>query len=443
MKFSLPSALGDSVHDPETFGLKAEPIGGVDDGVRFPTPGQRWNTHLPAPLITNWKDDGPKSNVPTPRSFWRGHVDGRERPNLNVDNGGGNGLAKPNIQNNLFETRDQHQQSFSESRPLVHNNAQGPGNGQGGRQIDIPLFGFSRGAYLARSLAPQKIHPKPIHTHTPSLNHHHHLSSFSQPPPHTYNPTPNSMSSSEYFPPTPITSSQHGPGNPILPGVHHLFDHHLQLNSHAHTASPSTIFPNAKQYSHPIDIHHQPPDPRRDVRSFQDTRFEDYNVDMKGQETREMGSTSPDHISIVSRTSSESVESFESEEGDGGDDFEEVLSEYKPGKTNKSNSKSKDKSKAKSRSKVKNQSRNVGKSQETNVIKGLKKHSEIVMKKMNIERERAQKVPQKVQGRSMVGYEFVWEGGVAYTDDAELKQTREVCCSHLFLPPSLSLSSSS
>jgi hypothetical protein len=154
---------------------------------------------------------------------------------------------------------------------------------------------------------------------------------------------------------------------------------------------------------------------------------------MKGQETREMGSTSPDHISIVSRTSSESVESFESEEGDGGDDFEEVLSEYKPGKTNKSKSKSKDKSKGKRGSKGKDQPGNIRKSQETNVIKGLEKHSEIVMKKMDIERERGQKVPQKVQGRSMVGYEFVWEGGVAYTDDAELKQTREVCCFHLFL----------
>jgi hypothetical protein len=439
MKFSLPSALGDSVHDLETFGLKAEHIGGVDDGVRFPTPGQRWSTHLPTPLITNWKEDGPNSNVPTPRSFWRGHVEGRERLNLKVDIGGGNGLAKPSIQNNLFESRDQHQQSFAESRPLVHNNAQGAGNGQGGRQIDIPLFGFSRGGYLARSLAPRKIHPKPIHTHPPSLNHHH-LSSFSQPPPHTYNPTPSSMSSLEYYPPTPVTSyhppSQHG--NPILPGVHHLFDHHLQLNSHTHTTSPSTIFPNAKQYHHPIEAHtHQISNvQRRDIRSVpQDTRVETYNVGMNGQETREMGSTSPDHISIdqeTSRTDSASEDSFESEEGEGGDDIEEVLSEYKPGKTK---SKSKGKNKNKIQSKGKDQSGNGigGKNRENNVIKGLKKHSEIVMKKMDIERERGQRVPQKVQGRSMVGYEFVWEGGVAYTDDAELKQTREVCCSHLFL----------
>jgi hypothetical protein len=144
---------------------------------------------------------------------------------------------------------------------------------------------------------------------------------------------------------------------------------------------------------------------------------------MDGQEIREMGSTSPDHISIVSRTSSESVESFESEEGEGGDDTEEVLSEYKPGKTK---CKSKGKNKNKIQSKGKDQSGNGigGKSRENNVIEGLKKHSEIVMKKM--ERD-AMKVPQKVQGRSMVGYEFVWEGGVAYTDDAELKQTREVC----------------
>jgi hypothetical protein len=129
-------------------------------------------------------------------------------------------------------------------------------------------------------------------------------------------------------------------------------------------------------------------------------------------------------------------------EGEGGDDIEEVLSEYKPGKTK---SKSKGKNKNKIQSKGKDQSGNAigGKSRENNVIKGLKKHSEIVMKKMDIERERAQKVPQKVQGRSMVGYEFVWEGGVAYTDDAELKQTREVCCSHLALLSSLSLSSSS
>jgi hypothetical protein len=167
---------------------------------------------------------------------------------------------------------------------------------------------------------------------------------------------------------------------------------------------------------------------------------------MNSQEIREMESKSPDHISIdqeMSRTSSISEESYESEEGEGGDDMEEVLSEYKPGKTNKSKTKSKDKSKTKSQSKGKNQPGNMRKSQETNVIKGLKKHPEIVMKKMDMERERAQKGSQKVQGRSMVGYEFVWEGGVAYTDDAELKQTREVCCSHLLLPPSLSLSSSS
>jgi len=149
-----------------------------------------------------------------------------------------------------------------------------------------------------------------------------------------------------------------------------------------------------------------------------------YNVEMNGQKIREMRSTSPDHISIdqeMSRTDSGSEESFESEEGEGGDDIEEVLSEYKPGKTK---SKSKGKNKNKDKSKGKDQSRNMEKSQEKNVIQGLKKHSEIVMKKM--ERD-AMKVPQKVQGRSMAGYEFIWEGGIAYTDDAELKQTKEVC----------------
>jgi hypothetical protein len=193
MKFSLPSALGDSVHDPETFGLKAEPIGGVDDGVRFPTPGQRWNHHLPTPLITNWKDDGPNSNVPTPRSFWRGHVDGRERLNLKVDNGGGNGFAKSNIHKNLFESRDQ--QPF-ESRPIVDNNqVYGLHRGDDPSTIDYSrrphqFYDINNNLITRpgpRSLVPQKIHPRPTHTHPPSLNHHHHLSSFSQPPPHTYN----------------------------------------------------------------------------------------------------------------------------------------------------------------------------------------------------------------------------------------------------------------
>jgi hypothetical protein len=461
MKFSLPSALGDSVHNPETFGLKAEIVGG--DGDSFPTPsGQRyWNTN-PRPVST-WKDNGSTSTLPIPKPFGRNHFDGRERIDSRWSNGGGNGLAKSINQNNLFESRDQHQHhhSFTETRSLINDNGPSHGNDHGQGEVESSIIDYSQRSFQfydinnnpiarPRSVAPQKIHPRPSY-HPPSLDHHH-LSSFSQPPPHTY--TPSSMSSANHYPPTPITSYNPHPqlqhGNPILPGVHHLFDHHLQVNpnNHTHTASPSTIFPNAKQYSHPTNVRDYTVDPMRGhVASYpQDTRVESsYSLGMNRQEIREMRSTSPDRISIdvsSSRTSTGSESSFESEEGEGGDEMEEVLSEYKPGKTNNNNkSKSKSKSKSKGEGKNKSQIQSKGKdhfenggkgqNQKENVLKGLKRHSEFMMKKM--ERDAAKvMVPQKVQGRSMAGYEFIWEGGVAYTDDAELKQTKEVC--HSFPP---------
>jgi len=440
MRFSLPSALGDSVHDPETFGLKA---GGVAD-ILFPTPpGQRyWNTHLPSPAVpgSSWKDDRSSSILPIPQSYRKDQLD------QVWSNGGGDGFAKSSIHSSVIVDRELSQ--CFESRPLVH-------SGQDRREYgdELSINGLSRRPQPvldiipiirpdSRSLVPQKIHPRPIHTHPPSLAPHHFLSIVSQPPPHTYNPTPSLNSTTDYYPPTPITSHpQHH--NPILPGVHHLFDHHHQLNSHAHSASLSTIFPNAKQYHQPTDVHNRqvPLDQFANQTHplTQLTRLEPRHQMVTSRlNTREIaGSDSPDYISIddddeVSRTSSESEQSFESEEGEGGD-TKEVLSEYKPGKS-KTTSKSKNKSKIKkmdkdankSGSKGKDQSRSSDKRQEVDVLKGLKQHSETVMKEMENRRRNEHKVPLKPAGKSMAGYEFVWEGGIAYTDDAELKQTREV-----------------
>lgn len=451
MKFSLPSALGDSVHDPETFGLKA---GAVADTRFPPPPGQRyWNTHLPSPTIpvSSWRDDRPTSILPIPQSYRKDQHD------QVWSNGGGGGSSKSRIHSSAIADRELPQ--CFESRPLVH-------SGQNRREYgdESSINGFSRRPQQvldinydpiirldSRSLVPQKIHPRPIHTHPPSLAPHHFLSSVSQPPPHTYNPTPSSKLTTDYYPPTPITSYPQ-PDNPMLPGVHHLFDHHPQLDSHAHTASLSTIFPNAKQYHQPTDDHNRQVPLDQFIRQTESltrfTRLEPrHHTGVNGLNTRKIGgSDSPGHISIdddddddeISRTSSESEQSFESEEGEGGD-TEEVLSEYKPGK-NKTTSKSKNKSKIKktdkdakrSGSKGKDQSRSSEKRQEVNVLKGLKQHSESVMKEMETRRRNEHKVPLKPAGKSMAGYEFIWEGGIAYTDDAELKQTREV--SHSCFP---------
>jgi len=131
-------------------------------------------------------------------------------------------------------------------------------------------------------------------------------------------------------------------------------------------------------------------------------------------------SITPDHISLdeESRRSSPSESSFESEEGVD----EEVLSEYKPTKTKP---KVRVKVKVQVQGHTQNQNQNQSQDQKGETMNMLKG------KKRNKRQVPIHPIEDGKAGPIVPGYTLIIEGGIAYTDDAELKQTREVCPSSL------------
>jgi len=504
INFQLPSALGDQVHNLETFGLKAEP---VLNQLPVPTPAP-----IPTPSAGSssvgtrfWKSDlSSKCLTQTQLPVWIDPCSGKE--DVDVGGGGGGrydlspvtahpssdgagvgvgvGVGMPDFMGSGHTSIAGSEQSRNAHDPnhryLVDNNNPNRRVGDGGDQLHP----------RARS---KKIHPRPMYNQIhrgPSIN-------IIQPPPHTY--TPNGLY------PSPITTSSSNSSlfrqsDPRLPGVNQLFDDHpltfppsLAHSGHGHghghgialSAPPSTIFPNhlrsqdryLQQHpsytpNHTQSTHlHPPPFPTLDhLRSASTSQYSynhdrDYDPDMmdldaeSGLDRQEMDlSQSPSLISVndsvdqhqdqddyemdISRRSSitgssESEEAEEEEEEEEEGD-EEVLGEYKPNYKGKRKSKSKGNGKGK----VPVLTKIINPPQK---VKSVPNAAITNRPRLNDDNNGVGngsiRVPSATEGSNMGhqtkipkgrgkfngGYTFIYEDGVAYTDDAELKQTREVC----------------
>ena len=515
INFQLPSALGDQVHNLETFGLKAEPVLG-----QLPVP-----TPAPVPTSTSgsssigtrfWKSDLTlKCQTQSQLSLWSDPGTGKE--DVDVGGGGGGrydlspvtarlsfdgagvgmgmstGVGMGDSMGNghtsiarLEQSRNAHDSSH---RYLVDNNTNP-------NRLDC-----DGGDQLHPRAQAKKIHPRPMYNQT----HRAPLINIIQPPPHTY--TPNGLY------PSPITTtSSHSSlfrhSDPRLPGLNQLFDDYplplpfppsLAHNGHGHghtlSAPPSTIFPNhlrsqdryPQQHSsytpsHTQSTHfHPPPFPTLNhSRSASTSQYSynhdrDYDHDMmdldaeSGLDRQEMDlSQSPSLISVsvsvdqhqdqgddyemdISRRSSitgssESEEAEEEEEEEEEGD-EEVLSEYKPNYKSKSKGKGIGKGKVPVMTKMTNPPRKVKDVPNAAIINmtrlkdnrnGVGHGSVRVSSSTEGSNMGHQTKIPKGRGKFNGGYTFIYEDGVAYTDDAELKQTREVCLLYLsHFPPFL------
>ena len=499
INFQLPSALGDQVHNLETFGLKAEPVLG-----QLPV-------HTPAPIppptagsssveTRFWKSDlSSKCQTQSQLPLWIDPGTGEEDVDVGGGGGGGGrydlspvtarpssdgagvgvgvGVGMPDFMGNGNTSIAGSEQSRKAHDPnhryLVDNNNPNRRVGDGGDQLHP----------RARS---KKIHPRPMYNQI----HRAPLINVIQPPPHTY--TPNGLY------PSPVTTSSSNSSlfrhsDPRLPGINQLFDDHpltfppsLAHSGHGHghgitlSAPPSTIFPNhlrsQDRYpqshlpytpNHTQSTHfHPPPFPTLNhSRSASTSQYSynhdrDYDHDMmdldaeSGLDRQEMDlSQSPSLISVsvsvsvdqhqdqddndemdTSRRSSITGSSGSEEAEDEGD--EEVLSEYKPNYKSKSKSKGNGKGKVPVLNKSTNPPRNV-KSVPNAAIINMPRlndgHNGVGNRSVRVfsategsNMGHHAKIP-KIKGKFNGGYTFIYEDGVAYTDDAELKQTREVC----------------
>jgi hypothetical protein len=519
INFSLPSALGDQVHNLETFGLKAVV-----------------NDHQPAPFPTYSSSQASEQGQGQGR-FWKstqptlpvfGHSYSREETNpvytrdvnnsVRVENGSsgtgrydlspviphgdgnGNGMANGNV-----DVKGNGNYSSSNSNSNTHSLGLGAASYRNGNDVSYGSYNQPSSSsytntnqdptsrFLVNSInpnriisahshglgqgstsihgtftpspysqgQPKRIHPRPLRLPSSSSSFQHSQSHqlplnlhLSQPPPHTYHYpstpiTTTTTSSSSNSNPNPLFYASSEGQNPILPGVNQLFNYTppppIQMS-----APPSTIFPNAvHRLAQTQSGQHHPqsssaphgqifhPPPIHTARSVSTSHHSydmemdmgmevDLDMDSERQELRV--SESPSIISIdqepedrISRSDSVAT-SFESEEGV---DDDEVLSEYKPNKP-KSNSKGKG-GKGKG-----NRNRNGKQSRIEQEAAVEKLNSVVIGPGMGMGMGKA-RVPQtKFVAMVNSGYQFVWEDGVAYTDDAELKQTREVCLLSLF-----------